>query len=67
MVPQVRTKMREKGKPGKQKNKTKQNKKTLENEHPQVFKYKCRYTYSHKQIICYLSQIVLFDIIFEKV
>ena len=37
--------------------------------HPRTFKHihKNRYTYSHKHIICYSSQIVLFDIMFETV
>ena len=61
VVPQVRTKMRGKGKLGKQKNPLKMS------THRHLNIYKCRYKYSHKQIICYSSQIVLFDIMLEKV
>ena len=39
------------------------------NTHLRSFKhiYQYRYTYLHKHIICYSSQIVLFDVMFESV
>ena len=71
--------MRERDKLGKQTNKKNdlRMKKSKENTllykhmyiytHPRTFKHIYRYTYSHKHIICYSSQIVLFDIMFETV
>ena len=77
-VPQVRTKMREKGKRENNNNNNMRMNKSKENAliyihmyiythtngHTNIYKY--RDTYSHKRIMCYSNQAVLFDIMFES-